>query len=71
MNQWNITSKYQKRQRNTKDYLEQRYKISSEEKSSSVLPINQFISTKDSEDLRMLAEERDVWKDFLKVICSA
>ena len=71
MNQWNITSKYQKRQRNTKDYLEQRYKTSSEEKSSSVLPINQFISTKDSEDLRMLAEERDVWKDFLKVICSA
>ena len=71
MNQWNITSKYQKRQRNTQDYLEQRYKTCSEEKSSSVLPINQFISTKDSEDLRMLAEERDVWKDFLKVICSA
>ena len=37
----------------------------------NVLPVKQFISTKDPEDLRMLAEKRDVWKDFLKVICPA
>ena len=37
----------------------------------TVLPVKQFISTKDLEDLRMLAQERNVWKDFLKVICSA
>ena len=36
----------------------------------TVLPVKQFISTKDLEDLRMLAQERNVWKDFLKVICS-
>ena len=29
-----------------------------------VLPVKQFISTKDLEDLRMLAQERNVWKDF-------
>ena len=34
------------------------------------LPVKQFISTKGVEDLRILAQERDVWKDFLKVICS-
>ena len=28
-------------------------------------------STKNLEDLRMLAQERDVWKDSLNVICSA
>ena len=36
----------------------------------TVLPVKQFISTKDLDDLRMLAQERDVWKDFLN-ICSA
>ena len=45
--------------------------ISSEKKSSTVLPVKQFKSTKDLEDLRMLAQERDVWKEFLNVIYSA
>ena len=35
------------------------------------LPVKQFTSTKDLEDLRNLAQERDVWKEFLNVICSA
>ena len=29
----------------------------------TVLPVKQFISTKDLEGLRMLAQGRDVWKD--------
>ena len=29
----------------------------------TVLHVKQFISTKDIEDLRMLAQGRDVWKD--------
>ena len=37
----------------------------------TVLPVEQFISTKDLEDLRILAQERNVWKDFLNVVCSA
>ena len=46
----------------------------------TVLPLKQFISTKGLEDLRnnmkemcgkMCAQERDVWKDFLNIICSA
>ena len=37
----------------------------------TVLPVKQFISTKDLDDLRMLAQERDVRKDFLNIICSA
>ena len=37
----------------------------------TVLPVKQFISAKDLEDLRMLAQKRDMWKDFLSVICSA
>ena len=37
----------------------------------TVLPVKQFISTKELEDLRMLAQERNVWKDFLHVICFA
>ena len=51
----------------------QRYKTSSEEKSPrwQVLPVKQFISTKDLGVLRMLAQERDVWEDLLNVICSA
>ena len=36
----------------------------------TVLSVKQFILTKDLDDLRMLAQERDVWKDFLNVICS-
>ena len=42
-----------------------------EKNHPTVLPAKQFISTKDLEDLRMLAEDRDVWKDFLNNICSA
>ena len=30
----------------------------------TILPVKQFILTKDLEDLRMLAQERDLWKDF-------
>ena len=30
----------------------------------TVLPVKQFISTKDLEDLRTLAQESDLWKDF-------
>ena len=37
----------------------------------TVLPVKQFISTKCLEDLRMLAQKRDMWKDFLNVLCSA
>ena len=37
----------------------------------TVLPVKQFISTKALDDLRMLAQERDVLKDFLNIICSA
>ena len=37
----------------------------------TVIPVKQFKSTKDLEDLRMLAQERDVWKEFLNVIYSA
>ena len=37
----------------------------------TVLPAKQFISTKDLEQLRILAQERGVWKDFLNVTCSA
>ena len=37
----------------------------------TVLPFKQFIPTKDLDDLRMLAQERHVWKDFLNIICSA
>ena len=38
---------------------------------SNKLPVKQFISTKDLEDLRKLAQERDKWKEFSNVICSA
>ena len=37
----------------------------------TVLSAKQFISTKDLEQLRMLAQERGVWKHFLNVTCSA
>ena len=33
-----------------------------------MLPVKQFKSTKDLEDLKMLAQERDVWKDFLNIM---
>ena len=33
----------------------------------TVLRVKQFISTKDLEDLRVPAQERDVWKSFLNV----
>ena len=36
----------------------------------TVLSVKQFISTKDLDNLKMLAQEKDVWKDFLNVICS-
>ena len=34
---------------------------------ATVLRVKQFISTKDLEDLRVPAQERDVWKGFLNV----
>ena len=44
---------------------------SSDKKNNpTVIPVKQFKSTKDLEDLRMLAQERDVWKEFLNVIYS-
>ena len=36
----------------------------------TVLRVKQFISTKDLEDLRVPAQERVVWKDFLNVVYS-
>ena len=82
MNQWLLQSTREDKNK-TQEYLEQRYqrpqtdrqryKTSSEEKSPrwQVLPVKQFISTKDLGVLRMLAQERDVWEDLLNVICSA
>ena len=42
-----------------------------EKNHPTVLPLKQFKSTKDLDDLRMLAQERDALKDFLNVIRSA
>ena len=76
MNQLNITSKYQRRYPGKPKTMlptskDKDMKQAVEKNHPTVLPVKQFISTKNLEDLRRLTQERDVWKDILNYICSA
>ena len=76
MNQLNITSKYQRRYPGIPKTMlptskDKDMKQAVKKNHPTVLPVKQFISTKNLEDLRRLTQERDVWKDILNYICSA